>query len=291
VSSKAISTSDGTGMAAAAIFCGVFSGMLLKLADSMPGTEAMALRATLALLIVGGIVVFGRGRLQGNLGIGGLVRALLDAIAGLCFALAIFELPLSMLAAVHATLPLFSTVLSAIILKEKVRRSGWLGLVIGLVGVAAILQPSAAISPLGIILAFVSTLAYAFRDLATRTMSPGQDPMKSICLSLALMAGFSWVLALRTTWAEPIWSDLLMVGAAAVSHILASTLIIRAIKIAGVSRVAILRYTNILWSLLFDALLWHTVPPLVAWIGIGLIVASSIVVRLHLFDWGTKTRL
>lgn len=281
-------TPDNRGrfFAVLALFSGVFSGVLIKSSGSIPPPEAIMIRSAIAVVLLGCVVALRAARRSGGkFGLHGLARAVLDAAAGLTYSLAIFQLPLATLATIHAILPILSTFLSAVLLREALRRRVWVALALGLAGTAIIMRPGPEVTTLGLILAVASTFGYATRDVVTRLMPANNDPFKSVLVSVIIVLCGATALASGTSWNTPAPVDLAMLAVAAATLLAASTFIMRALKIVPIGMVAPLRYTSILWSLLFDALVWHVTPPPVAWGGIGLIVLAGFVL-----NWPSRKR-
>nr|WP_275982073.1 DMT family transporter [Frigidibacter sp. ROC022] len=165
------------------------------------------------------------------------------------------------------------------------RRITWAALATGFVGVALILQPGGAVSAPGLVLAVISTLAYAARDIVTRAMPTAADPLKSVFLSSMLIGVIALVLARNTVWSTPAPRDLGLIAISTLGFLGANTLILFAFRRASVATIAPLRYSSILWALFFDAAIWGVYPNAAGWAGIGLIVAAG----LALFLPGSRT--
>lgn len=268
---------DGQALALIALFCGVASGVALKAIGPMPPGEAIALRSVLAFALIAGLIPLRRNSSTRLIGPRGMARAGLDALAALSFSLAIFEIPLSLLASIHATLPVLSVVLSGVLLKERLRAGNWLALALACCGTLLILQPGLEFSPLGIALALVSTLAYGFRDVATRQLPLGTDTLRIALISLALVGSVAAILPSGGSWIWPGLPDAGMIALAAIGFVGANVLIIAALRRTELSRIAPWRYTSVLWSLAFDAALWGYLPDLAGASGIALILAAGIV--------------
>ncbi|WP_010139666.1 DMT family transporter [Oceanicola sp. S124] len=270
------SATGDIGPALLALFCGVASSACLK-GMSLPAGPAITLRALIALTLLSTLVVWRwRRGAGGPLSPSGALRAGLDGLAGLTFALAVFELPLGLLAAIHATVPLVSVALAALILREPLGPRVLVALGLGLVGILIISAPGLEASPRGLVLALVSVFAYAARDLVTRRLRPGTDMVKSVTLSTLLIL-LGALLTASGGLMRPSPPDLGLLLLAVAGFLGANTLIITAFRRAPVARIAPLRYSSILWSLLFDALLWAHVPDRATWAGIALVVGAGAV--------------
>lgn len=279
----------GQSLALVALFSGVASGVALKAIGSIPSGQAIALRSAMAFAFIVVIVVARHRRGNRLIGPRGLARAVMDALAALTFALAIFEIPLSLLMSIHATLPVISVILSGLILKEPLRASNWIALALAGSGTLLILQPGLAFSTLGITLALVSTLAYALRDVTTRLLPPQTDTLRIALVSLFLVGGVAAALPSDGGWAWPEATDIVLLALASTGFVAANVLIIVALRRSELSRIAPLRYSSILWSLAFDAVLWGYIPNFTGAAGITLILcAGAVQLRAHSSKTGTK---
>lgn len=273
---RAIQLETGQALALVALFSGVAAGVLLKATETIPPGQAIAWRSALAFAAIALAVVLRKGASPGMIGSRGLLRAMLDAVAGLTFALAIFQIPLSLLASIHATLPILSVVLSGAMLGERLRPVTWVALCLACLGTLLILKPGLAFSPLGIGLALISTLAYALRDVVTRLLPPRTDTLKIALASLALVGIAAALIPSGQAWSLPPAHDLILIILAAIGFIGANVLIIAALRSTSVGQIAPLRYTSVLWSLIFDATLWGYVPDAAGWAGIALILTAGL---------------
>lgn len=271
---------SGQGLALIALLSGVVSGVTLKAIGQMPPGEAIALRSALAFVIIAGIIAVRPSGAARLIGPRGMMRAGLDALAALTFSLAIFEIPLSLLASIHATLPVLSVILSGLMLSERLRPGNWIALALAGGGTLMVLQPGLEFSPTGIALALVSTLAYAFRDVVTRRLPPQTDTFRIALVSLVLVGALAAAMPTEGPWIRPDTRDAGLIAFAALGFVGANVLIIAALRRSEISRIAPLRYTSVLWSLAFDAALWGYVPDFVAAVGIALIVGAGIL-QLH----------
>jgi drug/metabolite transporter (DMT)-like permease len=262
--------------ALAAFFCGTLSAVLMKLADGVPPGTAIALRSLVTCAALGAVVALWP--MPGAAGIGraGYLRAALDALAAITFALAVFLLPISLLASIHATLPILSVVLSALILSEPLGRRTLAAMALAFAGTLLILRPALGFSAAGLALALASVLCFALRDIVTRRLGAGLDVRKLVLVSLVLVAAGSTGLVERRDWALPDPADAALIALSGAALLGTTFLIVTALRGAAVTRIAPLRYTAVLWALVFDALLWGYLPGPWAWGGIALILAAGL---------------
>ncbi|OSP55789.1 DMT family transporter [Pseudoruegeria sp. SK021] len=276
-------------LALIALFCGTLSGVFLKCVVDAPHGETVTLRALTAFCCLGAVVVIWPRRGQVGVGWIGLLRAVMDAVAGLTFALAIFNLPLSLLASILATLPIVSVTLSALILSEPLRPRTLVALCLALAGTVLILKPGLGFSALGITLALVSTLTFALRDVVTRRLPAGQDTRKVVLLALGLVTLAALTLVPAGDWMVPDRHDIVLILLSGASFLCSTLFIVLALRQAPVSKIAPLRYTSVFWALIFDAAIWGYVPGPYAWCGIVLIVIAGLLQQTQSPQTGART--
>ncbi|MDC0738317.1 DMT family transporter [Cognatishimia sp. SS12] len=267
-------------LALTSVFCGVAGGVSLKLAGDMPSAQAVIMRTATAFAVVMAISMVGTGRLRISFGRTTLIRALLDGAAGFGFALAIFELPISLLTAFLAALPAFSTLFAALFLGEKPRALVWVGIAGAFAGCLIILRPALEFSTYGVALALCGNIGFAARDVYTRKIGRGLDVHSSVLLSYCFVIGCSLVLSPAQGWAVPTLRDGGFAILAGLFGAGAGLLIALAHQNELVSRIAPLRFTSLLWALLLDYMIWSFVPDRTAWIGI-LVTSLSVLLVLH----------
>lgn len=97
------------------------------------------------------------------------------------------HLQLSIAAAAYYTLPMFITLFSALLGREKVSRLGWAAVAIGFLGVLLILRPRPDAFNAYALLPLVSAMLYALAMILTRTKCRQEHPLT---LSLSLNLSF-----------------------------------------------------------------------------------------------------
>src|SRR5256885_16940806 len=130
-----------------------------------------------------------------------------------CMFLAFRALSLGSAIAISFSAPLFTTLLSILILKEKVGLHRWSALIVGFVGVLVVTHPGAGTLTYGALFALgnavlISTVAIAIRRMSmtesTETLTLYQMSIMTLCTAGLLTFGFR----------APHWGDALMVALA-----------------------------------------------------------------------------
>src|ERR1700730_7336507 len=146
-----------------------------------------------------------------------LQRGLSQFGSMLCWFLAVSALSLGSATAIGFAAPLFTTLLSIVILKEKVGIHRWSALIVGFVGVLIITHPGAGTLTYGALFALanavlISTVAIAIRRMSatesTETLTIYQMSVITLCTMFLLPFGFT----------APAWLDALGLALAGVGN-------------------------------------------------------------------------
>lgn len=255
-------------------------GLFVKLGSAQFTTpELVFYRCSVALLVVGGVVLV-RG---GSLATPVLGRQLSRAIAGtlslIMYFYAIAHLPLGTAVTFNYTSPLFLALLTTLWLKEKVTGRMLFSIALGFLGVALLLRPTFAREQwfaglIGLSSGFLSGIAYMNVRMLGQAGEPDWRTVFYFSL-IATVAGAVWMLFGRfspVTW-QNVWI-LLGMGVCATAAQLSMT---RAYRKGASLVVASLSYVTVIMSTLLGMLVWHDSHPLSAWLAMILIIASGVV--------------
>ena len=142
------------------------------LGGSYPVLEMVVLRNLVALPLT--LLFF---RLEGKRGLPTTPQFRLEFIRGMflflsytAFMMGLAALPLADVEAIRFSGPLMITILSVVLLGEKVEPVRWLALLVGFLGVLLIVRPGSATFNLGSIFILISVLFYALTVIATRKL-------------------------------------------------------------------------------------------------------------------------
>ncbi|RVT48950.1 DMT family transporter [Rubrivivax albus] len=188
---------------------------------------------------------------------------------------AIGALPLASVFAIEFTIPLWTALLAALLLRERLtaQRAGLI--VLGLAGVLMILRPGAGLLQWASLAALGGAVAYALSYLATKRLAPTDAPlailfyMTVVQLPLAT-AGALW------TWQPPDWGQwpwILLVGLTALS---AHYCIARALKLAELAAVMPVDFLRLPLVALLGWWLYGERVDALALAGMAVIVAANV---------------
>lgn len=204
-------------------------------------------------------------------------RGICELIGGVSFVLAFTLGDLSTASAILQAMPLAVVAGAALILGETVGWRRWSAVAVGFVGVMIVIRPGMAGFDPVTLLAVVSFLALAARDLLTRSMPRSvHSLMLSTTAYAAMIPGalvILWVQGAPMVWPSvAVWGGLVAMLAIGM---LAYALILAATRMGEISVIAPFRFSRIVFALIIAALFFGERPDAWTLIGAGIIVASS----------------
>lgn len=173
-------------------------------------------------------------------------------------------------------MPLFITVMSVLVLREKVDPLRWAMLALGFVGVMLVVRPGFRELQLGHLAALACAFFGASTTTILRVIAPQEKRVSLIALpalyivvvNAALMLP-SFVMPTLTQFA------LLALGGSFIG--IGHLLLIAATRNAAASQVAPIQYIQIVWAIGLGAFFYFEYPDLLAYVGIGVVVASGLI--------------
>jgi drug/metabolite transporter (DMT)-like permease len=198
------------------------------------------------------------------------LTTMLTAFAALTF------LPLAEAATIGFVAPLFSVILSALILTEPVGRHRWSAVALGFLGVLIVMQPNGShLPPTGLALALFAALGTAAVTITLRQIGRTEStPTIVLWFTCFSMAVTGLALPFYGQWHDArAWAILAALG---LFGGLGQLFMTSALRFAPVSVVVPFDYTQLLWAVLLGWALFDTHPPASTWAGAAVIVASGL---------------
>lgn len=257
----------------------VCNDTLMKLAREIyPAGQALTLRAAFAV-VIGLALVFAvreNDRLAMMFKPRVVLRGLLEAASALAFGWSLGLLPLATITAINMASPLLILVLAVALRIESVGWRRTLALIVGFVGVLIVVRPGADNFGIAAIVALISTIFTAGRDLSTRMIGP-EVPSTVVSLTTTILVGLLGAgFGITESWL-PVWRhETLYVLLASLLVTAGTFCIISAFRRSDVSVVSQYRYAVIVIAALIGYLVWGDVPDGLAFAGIALIVGSGL---------------
>src|SRR3546814_3408171 len=160
--------------------------------------------------------------------------------------LALAQLPLAPTTALNFTAPMFTTVLAAVLLKERVEPARWAATLIGFAGVLIVLRPGVAPTDPATLLPVCSAFTLALWFFALKRLS-ATESTATITVYQTLWAALLLTLVPLPTWLMPSWQALAWPAALAALGTAAIFLMARAFELADASFVAPFDYARLLF--------------------------------------------
>ncbi|KRC78926.1 permease [Sphingomonas sp. Root241] len=279
-SSRTDSAFKGLALRLFAIACLSTMSALIKLAETRGATlvETMFHRQLWAVPIVTAWIMAGPGlgsiRTQR---FGAHVTRTAIGLTGMVFTFgAVLLLPLAEATTLQFTVPIFATLLGALVLREKTGWHRWGAVVIGFAGVLVVAQPGSGAFPLfgafvGLMAAlFVAIVAITLRQIG-KTESAGTTVFWFSVLSLPPL-GVAYIFQLQShDWLT--WANLIGIGLVGGVAQLALT---ASVRFAPVSTVIPMDYSSLIWGTFYGWLIFGAWPTPWTWLGAPIIIASGL---------------
>ena len=256
--------------------------MIKELSTRYPLLEVLCVRSVmvLGLLVMVGLTLHGPKILRGNQPRPLMLRGLLAFFAFTTYYLALSRIPLADAAAVYMTAPLFVTLLSALVLREKVGIHRWGAVIIGFTAVLIMLAPGSALFRPEAAIPLFSALCYALIPIINRRIG-----MTEHALTMGIYTTFTYLSLIVLTaliihlipvpqnlndilaglfqrWYGLSAADLGLAFAASCLFSLALLGITQAYRIAIVSTVTPFEYSYLVWATLIGFIFFGDVPGL-----------------------------
>ena len=223
-----------------------------------------------------------------------LLKGFLGFLCYLTYYMAMAALPLAEVVTIVFSAPIFVTVLSAILLRERVGVRRWSAVFVGFLVIVIVVGPSGDFGHLATLLALLAAFTYACSILITRFIGPNDRPWTITLYSmLAFLIGssiasvlvFSFGETLVTEnpslqfllrpWVVPEIEDCLLMVFLGVNAAVGFYCLIKAYWVSPASVVAPFEYTYIIWAVLFGYLIWSEIPRATIVFGVALLIACS----------------
>ena len=228
-----------------------------------------------------------------------IVRGLFLFLSYTTFMMGLAALPLADIESIRFSGPMMITILSVVMLGEKVELRRWLALIIGFAGILLIVRPGSANFNEGTIFVLISVLFYALTVILTRKMNATD--------SSATMAYFSsWVYLVATfifspltaavgeipnahpsiaflfhAWTIPTLLDLFIMSGLGLIWASWAYFATRAYSTAQASVIAPFEYASLPINMMWGFLIWHEVPTWMTLAGAALTLLSGLYIFYH----------
>ena len=277
------------------VFAMALADALVKLVSGdLTVWQVFAARSAFAIPCLMAVLYFGDGHLPFKAPRWVVVRSVLLIVTWLAYYASLPFLPLAVAATAVYTNPIWTTLLSAYLVRERVLPTQWLGVALGFVGVAVVLRPDSESFSAAIFLPLTAALTYALAMVVTRYKCRQEDPT---VVALSLHVAFigtgivaSVLLAvidieatarsdypfLFDNWRAmrvSEWALMAFLGVLSAAFFLG---VARAYQIGPLQTMATIDYGYVLFAALWGMILFGERPEPLIWIGMFLIIAAGL---------------
>lgn len=254
--------------------------VLIKvLADDLPLFQIVFLRGILTtILLTFTVAAFGKLSFRIPKGDRGKValRTFFEIAAMVTFLTALINMQIANATAILSALPLAVTLGALLLFKEPVGWRRLSAICVGAVGVLLIVQPGAEGFNVHSLLALITVVLVAGRDLATRSFSAELPTMTVAVITAAAICGFGGVMTLTEEWVNPSAANFLLLAAASVCIIGGYVFSILVMRIGEVAVTAPFRYTSLIFALVLGLVVFAELPNTLALFGAAIVVATGV---------------
>jgi len=161
-----------------------------------------------------------------------------------CWVFAIGALPLATVFAIEFTMPVWTAILAALLLKEKLTPNRMAMLALGLVGVLIILRPGFGIFHPAALVALAASLFYAGNMIATKRLAGTDSPLAILFWMSVVQTPLSLLTALPQ-WVAPPPADLPWMAVMGIGSYAAHYCMSRAFRLADATVVVPIDFTRL----------------------------------------------
>lgn len=257
----------------------VANDTLLKLASAdLPVHQLLFLRGSMAtVLVMTAVLIRGEHKAWRSLRHPLVaLRGLMECFVAFTFIGALSLLNIADLTAISLLAPLLITAFGAIFLKEDVRWRRWAAVGVGCLGMLLVVRPGGGVFGPAALLALVSTVAVAARDLMTRRLPVEAPTLLVTASTIVLLTALSGLVSLALPSAPVRAEVVALLAGSAVLVIAGNFAIVAAFRGVEVSAVSPFRYSAIVWAVVASWLVFGEFPSSIGWLGIALIVGGGL---------------
>ncbi len=184
-------------------------------------------------------------------------------------------------------MPLFITVLSVLVLRERVDLTRWAMLALGFAGVMLVVRPGFRELELGHLAALCCAFFGATTTTVLRVIAPTEKRVTLIAMPALYLIVVNAIL-MAPTFIMPTPAQFGLLAASGSLVGLGHILLIAATRNAPASQVAPIQYVQIVWAIGLGAFFFYEYPDLIAYLGLAVVVLSGLV---NVFIDGARTRI
>jgi drug/metabolite transporter (DMT)-like permease len=224
----------------------------------------------LIILPQAGLAVFRTQRLRHH-----AMRSFSQFVSQTFLVIAFSLMPLASAVAINFSAPLFTALLSMLLLKEQVGFARWGALLVGFIGVLIVTNPGAETFSIGAVFALANAVIYGSVTAAVRGMTKTESAETLTMYQLVMISGF-FACLLPLGVAMPTWADAGLILFNGIMNGIGQYWWTRSLHLAPASAVTPFFYLMLVWALLLGLVVWGDLPTLHLLVGSVVVVGSGL---------------
>lgn len=215
------------------------------------------------------------------------LRSAAGLLGNMCVIFAFVHIPLAEAYSLAFLAPVFVVVMSVFALKEAVSWRRGFYLAMSFIGVLIVVRPGFRELQLGHLAAAGAALFGAISTTALRRVAPHEKRVSLIALPLGYILVANGILMIPTFEMPTLeqFGLLLLIGGLGGTG---NVIFISAMRLAPVSEIAPVQYSQIAWAIVFGAVFYHEYPDLIGYLGLAVVVVFG---ALNAMSGETRVRI
>ena len=205
------------------------------------------------------------------------LRCIFGLIALVAIFTALRNLPLATVVSISFAAPIFTTIFSIFLLKEKVGFYRWLAVIVGFIGIIVITAPGFSSLNIYYLYPIIFCLGLSYVAIAIRQLSTS-EPVWLISLYFSVAITLLSFLTIPYGWVMPSRNDLVILSLVGIFGGVANLWLSQSYKYSEVSLVTPLKYLALVFAIIFGYFIWGEVPTIKTLLGAALVIISSIII-------------
>lgn len=210
-----------------------------------------------------------------------LLKAFLITLIMWCVVFSLERLTLDIFYTLVFTIPLFTSILAALLFKEHLTKQKLAFIALGFIGVLFITRPNSDIDYLGVALTLILSLSFSLNALLNKRFKP-TDAKFPFGFVPYILATATFLIANNGSLPDIGLQNIILCAIAGATSVFAMVIHVYAFQHAKAADVAPYQYTQLLWGILFGFILFGDIPNMWVLLGSCIIITSGLL--LYFFD-------
>lgn len=194
-----------------------------------------------------------------------------------CFFHSLTLLPLADTMTLSYMVSIFAVLLSPLLLKEQISSVTWIAVSLGFAGIMFVAGPQEGTINMGVLCGLVSAFCEALLMVHGRNLTH-KNSNAAIIIYCGLFASLISALTLPFVWVTPSLYSLWILTVMSVTSTFGQYLFVEAYRLAPITLLSPFIYTSLIWSVLYDVILFGEIPSVTLYIGVSLIITAGFIV-------------